>query len=75
MDVKNTVLNIIKNELEIDEKVDMALPMTDIGIDSIRLMMLIVNIEEELNIEFDDDVVLGDIVSLNDLVKTIEEME
>ena len=75
MDVKNTVLNIIKNELEIDEKIDMSLPMTDMGIDSIRLMVLIVNIEEELNIEFGDDVVLGDIVTLNDLVKTIEEME
>lgn len=75
MDVKKTVLDIIKNELEIEEKIDMSLPMTDIGIDSIRLMMLIVNIEEEMDIEFGDDVVLGNIVTLNDLVKTIEEMK
>jgi len=55
MNHKNKVLNII-SELSVlsNSEIDLEDKFTDIGIDSLKIVELIIKLEEELNIKFDD---------------------
>lgn len=72
MNVKEKVLDILSNNFSIDRNIDTSLPLLKVGIDSIKLMMLIVNLEEEFNIEFNDDVLVGKLNSIDALCKVLE---
>lgn len=61
MNIESAIKNIIVKQLEIDENKTELLPDTNlqnIGMDSIKFIKLIVEIEGELGIEYPDDKLL-----------------
>ena len=73
MSVKERVMEILNREFDIDKNTDISQTLLKVGIDSIRLMMLIVNLEEEFGFEFDDTVMLGEIETISELCAVVEE--
>jgi acyl carrier protein len=66
--------DIIREELRLGEGMNITgtTTLSDIGVDSIALMQLLVYIEEQFDFEFGENVILqGGIMSINDLTETI----
>lgn len=70
--VYDKVVEIIKNQFDIDEVSPETNLMEDLGSDSIGLLELVMEIEEEFNLEIDDSQ-LGNIKTIQDVVDSIEE--
>jgi len=70
--VYDKVVEIIKNQFDIDEVSPETNLMEDLGSDSIGLLELVMEIEEEFNLEIDDSQ-LGNIKTVQDVVDSIEE--
>jgi acyl carrier protein len=54
------VLNKIFKEFGIEREIEKDIELSDLGFDSIRIMELIILIEEELDIVIDDDDLVGE---------------
>ncbi|NMB10249.1 MAG: acyl carrier protein [Tissierellia bacterium] len=70
--VYDKVVEIIKNQFDIDEVSPETNLMEDLRSDSIGLLELVMEIEEEFNLEIDDSQ-LGNIKTVQDVVDSIEE--
>lgn len=70
--VYEKVVEIIKNQFDIDEVKPETNLNEDLGSDSIGLLELVMEIEEEFDLEI-DDTQLGDIKTVQDIVDSIEE--
>ena len=70
--VYEKVVEIIKNQFDIDEVKPETNLNEDLGSDSIDLLELVMEIEEEFDLEI-DDTQLGDIKTVQDIVDSIEE--
>lgn len=70
--IKEKIIELIKDQLDLDE-VDLNQNIEDQEeIDSIELLDFIMTIESEFDIEFDDDE-LDEIKTLNDVINLVEE--
>ncbi len=74
-DVEAKVLQVVSNVMpEIDvENIDMSAELViAYGVDSVSIIQLIVELEKEFNIEFDDtELALGLYYDMNDIVATV----
>lgn len=70
--VYEKVVEIIKNQFDIDEVKPETNLNENLGSDSIGLLELVMEIEEEFDLEI-DDTQLGDIKTVQDIVDSIEE--
>lgn len=66
--IKNSI-SVIYEDIEIGSETNV---LRDLGFDSITVIQLIVNIEEEFNIEFDESVQYEDIETFDKLKRYIE---
>lgn len=71
-DIKNTVLDLILENL--DEKVEITydIPLSNVGIDSVKIIQLVIALEEKFDFEFEDEMLsyqtLRNINSISDYV-------
>ena len=75
MNVEEAVIEIIKENLDIDSKTDIELDahiIHDLGGDSLSAVEIVMEIEEEFDIEIDDGEV-EDLESINALVDLIKD--
>ena len=54
-DIKNTVLDLILENL--DEKIEITydIPLSNVGIDSVKIIQLVIALEEKFDFEFEDE--------------------
>ncbi|EGZ30899.1 phosphopantetheine-binding protein [Malacoplasma iowae] len=75
MNIKNDVIKIIKNELNIDlNEKKMGINFKEFGVDSLEIMELIIKIESEFDLSFPDDELLK-LKTVNDLIGLIEQIK
>lgn len=67
-EIETTILNEILKNVEVDGEISVDLELEAIGINSISYMTIIVNLEDEFMIEFDDDKLKYDVF------KTVREL-
>lgn len=76
MDIQNELIKIIKNNISvIYDDIEITLDMNffdDLGVDSITLMQLILDIEERFNILFEEESISTLFGSIKDLLLYIE---
>ncbi|WP_099203279.1 phosphopantetheine-binding protein [Miniphocaeibacter massiliensis] len=72
--VYDKVIEIIKEEFDVDEVNENTLLREDLGTDSIGLLELVMAIEEEFDIEI-EDANLDDIKTVKDVVDSIEKIK
>ena len=76
MDIQNELIKIIKNNISvIYDDIEITLDMNffdDLGVDSITLMQLILDIEERFNILFEEESINTLFGSIKDLLLYIE---
>lgn len=75
MNIKNDVIKIIKNELNIDlNEKKMGINFKEFGVDSLEIMELIIKIESEFDLSFPDNELLK-LKTVNDLIGLIEQIK
>ncbi|WPL37057.1 phosphopantetheine-binding protein [Malacoplasma iowae] len=75
MNIKNDVIKIIKNELNIDlNEKKMGINFKEFGVDSLEIMELIIKIESEFDLSFPDDELIK-LKTVNDLIGLIEQIK
>ena len=70
MDVKKTVSDLLSKRVDISNLKDTDL-LSGLGLDSLDLVEVMLEIEEELGIEFDSDEI-SQVATLGDVLKLIE---
>lgn len=71
-DIQNTVLSLILENL--DEKIEITydIPLSSVGIDSVKIIQLVIALEEKFDFEFEDEMLtyqtLRNINSISDYV-------
>ena len=71
-DIQNTVLSLILENL--DEKIEITydIPLSGVGIDSVKIIQLVIALEEKFDFEFEDEMLsyqtLRNINSISDYV-------
>ena len=71
MDIKKTVSEILAKRIDISNLKEED-NLSALGLDSLDLVEVMLEIEEELKIEFDSDQI-AEVVTLGDVIKLIEE--
>lgn len=72
--IEDTIVRLIKEELEIDD-IELTSKLTNIGVDSIAMMTLLVFIEERFGFTVDEDILISNrFVSVNDIVGYVNEI-
>jgi acyl carrier protein len=73
--IKQIIYSIIGNDDCNSSITDDSDLINDIGMDSIQIMQLVVELENEFNIEFDDDdLVMENLAKVNNLVQLIDNL-
>ena len=71
----NKILNIIKNNCALLDEVTQETNFVDLSLDSLSFICIIIDIEEELNIEFDiEKLDIRKWIKVSDLIKSVEVM-
>lgn len=72
-DIEETILQMVKNKLETDEKISAESNLYDIGLDSLLYVELLVEIEDRYGIEFEEDKIsykaLSSVRDIGDYIK------
>lgn len=72
--MKNKVIELIKNNLALDEEVDIDTPIKSLSLDSLSFINLIIQIEETYDIDFSfDELDIKKWNNVNDFIQTIKE--
>ena len=72
--MKNKVIELIKDNLALDEEVDIDTPLKSLSLDSLSFINLIVQIEENYDIDFSfDELDIKKWNNVNDFIQTIKE--
>lgn len=72
--MKNKVIELIKDNLALDEEVDIDTPLKSLSLDSLSFINLIVQIEETYDIDFSfDELDIKKWNNVNDFIQTIKE--
>lgn len=72
--MKNKVIELIKDNLALDEEVDIDTPLKSLSLDSLSFINLIIQIEETYDIDFSfDELDIKKWNIVNDFIQTIKE--
>ena len=72
--MKNKVIELIKDNLALDEEVDIDTPLKSLSLDSLSFINLIIEIEETYDIDFSfDELDIKKWNNVNDFIQTIKE--
>lgn len=70
---KEKLISIICNLIDEEIKIQDDLPLADIGIDSLRYVELVIEIESCLNIQIDDsDLIIDNFKDINSIISLLE---
>lgn len=74
--MNDTIIKLIKNKVLIDEKVNLNTKFTDLSLDSLSFIELLLEIEEMYKIEFNDSsLYIDNYKTVNDLINKIKELK
>lgn len=71
-DIQNTVLSLILENLDEEIEITYDIPLSNVGIDSVKIIQLVIALEEKFDFEFEDEMLfyqtLRNINSISDYV-------
>ena len=74
--MNDTIIKLIKNKVLFDEKVNLNTKLTDLSLDSLSFIELLLEIEEMYKIEFNDSsLYIDNYKTVNDLINKIKELK
>ena len=74
--MNDTIIKLIKNKVLLDEKVNLNTKLTDLSLDSLSFIELLLEIEEMYKIEFNDSsLYIDNYKTVNDLINKIKELK
>lgn len=74
--MNDTIIKLIKNKVLFDENVNLNTKLTDLSLDSLSFIELLLEIEEMYKIEFNDSsLYIDNYKTVNDLINKIKELK
>ena len=74
--MNDTIIKLIKNKVSLDENVNLNTKLTDLSLDSLSFIELLLEIEEMYKIEFNDSsLYIDNYKTVNDLINKIKELK
>lgn len=74
--MNDTIIKLIKNKVLFDENVNLNTNLTDLSLDSLSFIELLLEIEEMYKIEFNDSsLYIDNYKTVNDLINKIKELK
>lgn len=74
--MNDTIIKLIKNKVLLDENVNLNTKLTDLSLDSLSFIELLLEIEEMYKIEFaDSSLYIDNYKTVNDLINKIKELK
>lgn len=78
MDIRENILEIVKKKIECEDidKSDYDTDLTDIGMDSLTLIGIVVTLEEEYTVEIPDEkLLMSELNTINKIASVIEQTQ
>lgn len=74
--MNDTIIKLIKNKVLFDENVNLNTKLTDLSLDSLSFIELLLEIEEMYKIEFNDSsLYIDNYKTVNDLINKIKDLK